>query len=182
VKKYVAYSADWKKKIEMEELNSIEETIFEASTRAAEWALNSGKEIGLLIRLEDKDLPGHVFISLAYKVLSNAGYYNLAEVQREMVKQDFGIDIGEDKPLSKLMLKLRKASLKKSFCIAKITEVQIDGRSSKVPIVCINLGLYEEQQEAKNKCQELNKSEKEKVFVVKKITYNLNDSLDFGAS
>jgi hypothetical protein len=46
VKKYVAYSADWKKKIEMEELNSIEETIFEASTRAAEWALNSGKEIG----------------------------------------------------------------------------------------------------------------------------------------
>jgi hypothetical protein len=99
-----------------------------------------------------------------------------------MVKQDFGIDIGEDKPLSKLMLKLRKASLKKSFCIAKITEVQIDGRSSKVPIVCINLGLYEEQQEAKNKCQELNKSEKEKVFVVKKITYNLNDSLDFGAS
>lgn len=181
MKKYVAYSADWKKKIEIEELDSIEETIFEASTRAAEWALDSGKEIGLLIRLEDKDLPGHIFISLTYKVLSNAGYYSLAEVQREMVKQDFGIDIGENKPLSKLMLKLRKASLKKSFCIAKMTEIQIDGRNSKVPIVCINLGLYEDQKDAKNKCQELNKSEKEKIFVVKKISYNLQDSLDFGA-
>jgi len=181
VKKYTAYSADWKKKIEIEELSSIEETIFEASTRAVEWALDSGKEIGLLIRLEDRDIPGHVFISLAYKVLSNAGYFNLAEIQRDLVKEDFGIDIGEDKPLSKLMVKLRKASLKKSFCIAKITEVQIDGRNSKVPIVCINLGLYEDQQEAKNKCQELNKAEKEKIFVVKKITYNLHDSLDFGA-
>ena len=50
-----------------------------------------------------------------------------------------------------------------------------------MPIVCINLGLYEDQQEAKNKCQELNKAEKEKIFVVKKITYNLHDSLDFGA-
>jgi hypothetical protein len=54
------------------------------------------------------------------------------------------------------MIKLRKASLRKSFCIAKITEVQIDNRVSKVPIVCINLGLYDDQQEAKNKCQELN--------------------------
>jgi hypothetical protein len=179
VKKYVAYSADWKKKIEIEELNSIEETIFEASTRAVEWALNSHKEIGLLIRLEDKDLPGHTFISLAYKVLSNAGYYNLAEIQREIVKQDFGIDIGENKPLTKLMIKLRKASLRKSFCIAKITEVQIDNRVSKVPIVCINLGLYDDQQEAKNKCQELNKSEKEKIFIVKKITHNIDDPLDF---
>lgn len=179
MKKYVAYSADWKKKIEIEELNSIEETIFEASTRAVEWALNSHKEIGLLIRLEDKDLPGHTFISLAYKVLSNAGYYNLAEIQREIVKQDFGIDIGENKPLTKLMIKLRKASLRKSFCIAKITEVQIDNRVSKVPIVCINLGLYDDQQEAKNKCQELNKSEKEKIFIVKKITHNIDDPLDF---
>lgn len=179
MKKYVAYSADWKKKIEIEELNSIEETIFEASTRAVEWALNSHKEIGLLIRLEDKDLPGHTFISLAYKVLSNAGYYNLAEIQREIVKQDFGIDIGENKPLTKLMVKLRKASLRKSFCIARITELQIDGRVSKVPIVCINLGLYDDQQEAKNKCQELNKSEKEKIFIVKKITHNIDDPLDF---
>ena len=179
MKKYVAYSADWKKKIEIEELNSIEETIFEASTRAVEWALNSHKEIGLLVRLEDKDLPGHTFISLAYKVLSNAGYYNLAEIQREIVKQDFGIDIGENKPLTKLMVKLRKASLRKSFCIARITELQIDGRVSKVPIVCINLGLYDDQQEAKNKCQELNKSEKEKIFIVKKITHNIDDPLDF---
>lgn len=180
MKKYVAYSADWKKKIEIEELNSIEDTIFEASTRAVEWALNSHKEVGLLIRLEDKELPGHVFVSLSYKVLSNAGYYNLAEVQRELVKQDFGVDIGENKPLSKLMIKLRKASLRKSFCIAKITEVQIDNRVSKVPIVCMNLGLYDSQQEAKIKCQELNKSEKEKIFVVKKMTHNLDDPLDFG--
>jgi hypothetical protein len=179
VKKYVAYSADWKKKIEIEELESLEETIFEASTRAVEWALNSNKEIGLLIRLEDKDIPGHTFISLSYKVLSNAGHYKLAEVQRELVKQDFGIDIGEDTPLSKLMVKLKKASLKKSFCIAKITEIQIDGRTSKVPIVCINLGLYDDQEEAKQKCQELNKSEKNKIFVVKKMTHNLEDSLDF---
>lgn len=179
MKKYVAYSADWKKKIEIEELESLEETIFEASTRAVEWALNSNKEIGLLIRLEDKDIPGHTFISLSYKVLSNAGHYKLAEVQRELVKQDFGIDIGEDTPLSKLMVKLKKASLKKSFCIARITEIQIDGRTSKVPIVCINLGLYDDQEEAKQKCQELNKSEKNKIFVVKKMTHNLEDSLDF---
>ncbi len=179
MKKYVAYSADWKKKIEIEELESLEETIFEASTRAVEWALNSNKEIGLLIRLEDKDIPGHTFISLSYKVLSNAGHYKLAEVQRELVKQDFGIDIGEDTPLSKLMVKLKKASLKKSFCIARITEIQIDGRTSKVPIVCINLGLYDDQEEAKQKCQELNKSEKNKIFVVKKMTHNLENSLDF---
>ncbi len=179
MKKYVAYSADWKKKIEIEELESLEETIFEASTRAVEWALNSNKEIGLLIRLEDKDIPGHTFISLSYKVLSNAGHYKLAEVQRELVKQDFGIDIGEDTPLSKLMVKLKKASLKKSFCIARITEIQIDGRTSKVPIVCINLGLYDDQEEARQKCQELNKSEKNKIFVVKKMTHNLEDSLDF---
>jgi hypothetical protein len=77
------------------------------------------------------------------------------------------------------MVKLRKASLRKSFCIARITELQIDGRVSKVPIVCINLGLYDDQQEAKNKCQELNKSEKEKIFIVKKITHNIDDPLDF---
>ena len=180
MKKYVAYSADWKKKIEIEELDSLEETIFEATTRAVEWALNSNKEIGLLVRLEDKDVPGYTFISLSYKVLANAGHYILAELQRDLVKQDFGIDIGEDTPLPKLMVKLKKASSKKSFCIARITEIQIDGRKSKVPIVCINLGLYENQEEAKLKCQELNKSEKEKIFVVKKIIHNLEDSLDFG--
>ena len=180
MKKYVAYSADWKKKIEIEELDSLEETIFEASTRAVEWALNANKEIGLLIRLEDKDVPGHTFISLSYKVLSNAGHYRLAELQRELVKQDFGIDIGEETPLAKLMVKLKKASTKKSFCIAKITELQIDGRTSRIPIVCINLGLYEDQEEAKLKCQELNKSENNKIFVVKKIAHNFQDSLDFG--
>ena len=180
MKKYVAYSADWKKKIEIEELESLEETIFEASTRAVEWALNSNKEIGLLIRLEDKDIPEHTFICLSHKVLSNAGYYKLAEIQRDLVKQDFGIDIGEDTPLAKLMVKLKKASLKKSFCVARMTEIQIDGRISKIPIVCINLGLYEDQEEAKQKCQELNKSEKNKIFVVKKMIYNLENFLDFG--
>jgi len=179
VKKYVVYSADWKKKIEIQELNSVEETVFEASTRAAEWALDSGKEVGLLIRLEDKDFPGHIFVCLSYKVLSNAGYYNLAEVQRTAVKEDFGIDIGENAPLSKLMLKLKKACLKKSFCIAKMTEIQIDGRNSQVPIVCINLGLYEDQQQAKTKCQELNKNKKIKIFVVKKISHNIDQPLDF---
>lgn len=180
MKKYVAYSADWKKKIEIEELESLEQTIFEASTRAVEWALNSNKEIGLLIRLEDKDVPGHTFICLSHKVLSNAGHYKLAEIQRDLVKQDFGIDIGEDTPLAKLMVKLKKASLKKSFCVARMTEIQIDGRISKIPIVCINLGLYEDQEEAKQKCQELNKSEKNKIFVVKKMMHNLEDFLDFG--
>lgn len=179
MKKFVVYSADWKKKIEIQELNSAEETVFEASTRAAEWALNSGKEIGLFLKLEDKDFPGHIFVSLSYKVLSNAGYYGLAEVQREIVKEDFGIDIGENAPLSKLMLKLKKAYLKKSFCIAKMTEIQIDGRNTQIPIVCINLGLYEDQQEAKLKCQELNKNKKIKIFVVKKISHNIDRALDF---
>lgn len=179
MKKYIAYSADWKKKIELEELSSLEETVFEACTRAVEWALNSGKEVGLLIRLEDKEMAGQIFICLSYKVLSNAGYFNLAELQKELVKQDFGVNISEEMPLAKLMVKLKKASLKKSFCIAKITKIQIDGRMSKIPIVCINLGLFDDQQEAKEKCQELNKSEKEKIFVVKKIAHNLNGSLDF---
>lgn len=181
MKKYVAFSADWKKKIEIEDLDSLEETIFEASTRAVEWALNAGKEIGILIRLEDKDVPGHIFISLSYKVLSNAGHHKLAEIQRDLVKDDFGVDIAEEIPLSKLMVKLKKGSLKKFFCIARITEVQIDGRTSKVPIVCINLGLYDDQQDAKHKCQELNKAERQKIFVVKKITHNFQDSLDFDA-
>ena len=172
MKKYVAYSADWKKKIEIEELNSIEDTIFEASTRAAEWALNSHKEIGLLIRLEDKDFPGHVFVSLSYKVLSNAGHYKLAEFQRQMVKEDFDIDIAQE-PLDKIVIKLHKASLKRSFCIAKLTELNINGRDCKIPIVCINIGLFEEEEDAKDKCKELNKSLKKKIFSVKKITYNI---------
>ena len=69
--------------------------------------------------------------------------------------------------------------LKKYFCIAKITKIQLDGRYSDVPIVCINLGLYEDQQEAKLKCQELNKNKKIKIFVVKKISHNIQHSLDF---
>lgn len=172
VKKYVASSANWKKKIELEELSSLEETIFEASTRAAEWALNSGKEIGIFIYLTDPELQNKEFMSLSYKVLSNAGHYALAEMQRQMVKDDFDIDIAQE-PLNKIVIKLHKASLKKSFCIAKLTEVTIDGRKSNIPVVCINLGLFEDEEDAKEKCKELNKSLKKKVFSVKKITYNI---------
>jgi hypothetical protein len=44
---------------------------------------------------------------------------------------------------------------------------------SKIPIVCINLGLYENEIDAKEKCKELNASLKEKLFTVRKITYNM---------
>lgn len=172
MKKYVASSANWKKKIEIEELKSIDDTIFEASTRAAEWALNSGKEIGIFINLRDSEEQDKEFVSLSYKVLSNAGYYKLAELQREMVKNDFDIDIAQES-LEKIVIKLHKASLKKSFCIAKLTEVNIDGRISKIPVVCINLGLFEDEEDAKEKCKELNKSLKKKIFSVKKIVYNI---------
>lgn len=172
MKKYVASSANWKKKIEIEELKSIDDTIFEASTRAAEWALDSGKEIGIFINLTDPEDENKEFMSLSYKVLSNAGYYKLAELQREMVKNDFNIDIAQE-PLEKIIIKLHKASLKKSFCIAKLTEVNIDGRISKIPVVCINLGLFEDEEDAKEKCKELNKSLKKKIFSVKKIVYNI---------
>lgn len=172
MKKYVASSANWKKKIEIEELKSIDDTIFEASTRAAEWALDSGKEIGIFINLTDPEDENKEFMSLSYKVLSNAGHYKLAELQREMVKNDFNIDIAQE-PLEKIIIKLHKASLKKSFCIAKLTEVNIDGRISKIPVVCINLGLFEDEEDAKEKCKELNKSLKKKIFSVKKIVYNI---------
>ena len=62
-----------------------------------------------------------------------------------------------------------------------MTEIQIDNRKTKIPIVCINIGLFDNQQEAKFKCQELNKSEKQKIFIVKKITHNLENALDFDA-
>jgi hypothetical protein len=88
-----------------------------------------------------------------------------------MVKEEFGIDVSQEE-LNKIVIKLQKASLKKSFCITKLTEMNIDGRLSKVPVVCINLGLFESEEEAKEKCKELNQSFKKKIFAVKKLTYN----------
>lgn len=172
MKKYVISSANWKKKVEIEEFESIDLTIFEASTRAVEWALQNEKEIGILVYVQDPIDKDREFLCLSYKVLNNAGYYKLAELQREMVREEFNIDISQEE-LNKIVVKLQKASLKKSFCITKITEVTIDGRLSKVPVVCINLGLFEDEQEAKEKCKELNKSFKKKVFSVRKLTYNL---------
>ena len=172
MKKYVASSANWKKKIEIEELKSIEDTIFEASTRAVEWALDSGKEVGIFIYLRDPEFDDREYMSLSYKVLSNAGHYKLAEFQRQMVKEDFDVDIAQE-PLEKIVIKLHKASLKKSFCIAKLTEINSDGRTCKITVVCINIGLFEEEEDAREKCKELNKSLKKKIFSVKKITYNI---------
>lgn len=171
MKKYVVSSANWKKKIELEEFENFDETIFEASTRAVEWALESGKEIGILIYVVDPAFKDRDFLCLSYKVLSNAGYFSLAEIQRQMVKEEFGIDVSQEE-LNKIVIKLQKASLKKSFCITKLTEMNIDGRLSKVPVVCINLGLFESEEEAKEKCKELNQSFKKKIFAVKKLTYN----------
>jgi hypothetical protein len=68
---------------------------------------------------------------------------------------------------------LQKASLRKAFCIAKLVTVEAEDRSTRIPIVCINLGLYDDEMDAKEKCKELNASLKEKVFTVRKITYNM---------
>jgi hypothetical protein len=173
VAKYVVSSANWKKKFEVEDQSSYEDTLFELATRAVEWALNNGKEVGLLVQIDDQNFPDSSFSILGYKVLNNAGFYNLAEEQRKLVKEDYKIDLAEDAPLSKLIIKLQKASLRKAFCIAKLVPVEADDRVSKIPIVCINLGLYENEIDAKEKCKELNASLKEKLFTVRKITYNM---------
>lgn len=174
MKKFFAYSADWRKKIEVEEQQSFDETIFEASTRAVEWALNAGKAIGILVHIEDPENPEGEFVTLSYKVLANAGYHFLAEEQRMTVKEEFGVDLAEE-PLSKLISKLQKASLKKAYCIAKYCEIKIENRVTKIPIICIQMGLYESKEEAQFKCKELNEANnpKEKIFVVKKLTYNI---------
>ena len=171
--KYVVSSANWKKKFEVEDQSSYEDTLFELATRAVEWALNNGKEVGLLVQIDDQNFPDSSFSILGYKVLNNAGFYNLAEEQRKLVKEDYKIDLAEDAPLSKLIIKLQKASLRKAFCIAKLVPVEAEDRVSKIPIVCINLGLYENEIDAKEKCKELNASLKEKLFTVRKITYNM---------
>ena len=171
--KYVVSSANWKKKFEVEDQSSYEDTLFELATRAVEWALNNGKEVGLLVQIDDQNFPDSSFSILGYKVLNNAGFYNLAEEQRKLVKEDYKIDLAEDAPLSKLIIKLQKASLRKAFCIAKLVPVEAEDRVSKITIVCINLGLYENEIDAKEKCKELNASLKEKLFTVRKITYNM---------
>lgn len=173
MKKYVVSSANWKKKIQIDQLENPEETVFEASTRGVEWALENGKEVGIFTHVKHPDFDDRDFVCLSHKVLSNAGYFSLAEIQRQKVKEEFNIDLAKE-TLDKVAIKLRKASLKKSFCITKLTEVNIDGRKSKVPIVCINLGLFEEEEEAKEKCKELNESFKSKIFFVKKMLYNFS--------
>jgi hypothetical protein len=173
VGKYVVSSANWRKKFEVEDQASYEETLFELATRAAEWALKCNKSIGIFINIEDFNFQNKFFTVLSYKVLNNAGHYYLAEQQRATVKEDLNIDIAEPSPLQKLIVKIHKASLKKAYCIAKIIPVETDDRKVKIPMVCINLGLFEDETEARQKCKELNNSFKQKLFMVKKITYNL---------
>lgn len=171
--KYVVSSGNWRKKFEVEDQTTYEQTLFELATRAVEWALKSGKEIGILIQIEDPEVENKSFSVLAYKALNNAGYFKLAEEQRGLVKEDYGIDLANDEPLHKLINKLQKASLRKAFCIAKIVLVKGEDRTAKIPIVCINLGLFEEEIEAKQKCKELNASVKSKVFTVRKMHFNM---------
>lgn len=166
-------SANWRKKFEVEDQASYEGTLFELATRAAEWALKCGKSVGIFIIIEHADFPDKSFTVLSYKVLNNAGYYYLAEQQRAIIKEDINIDVAEPSPLQKLIVKIHKASLKKAYCIAKITPVETDSRKTKIPMVCINLGLFEDEGEARQKCKELNNSFKQKLFMVKKIIYNL---------
>lgn len=172
MKKYVVSTADWKKKIEIQEKDNLDDTIFEVATQAVEWALNSGKSVGILLYLVDPKDPGRHYASLTYKALINAGFHAVAEEQRALVLEEFGLDVSQI-PLNKLITKLQKASLKKSYCIAKLLEIRSDGRISKVPIVCISLGLFEEQTFAKERCKELNKTSKDETFVVRQITYNV---------
>lgn len=171
--KYVVSSCNWKKKLEVEHQSTYEDTLFEIATRAVEWALNTGKEVGLLVQIDDQTIPDKSFSILGYKVLNNAGFYNLAEEQRKLVKEDYNIDLAEDAPLSKLIIKLQKASLRKAFCISKLVSVKTNDRISKIPMICINLGLYDNEFDAKEKCKELNSSLKQKIFTVKKIIYNM---------
>jgi len=173
VKKFYVYSADWRKKVEVDQQQSFDDTVFEAATRAVEWALKTGKAIGILVHLQDFNNTESDFVVVSYKVLANAGYHSLAEEQRKSVKEEFGVDLAEE-PLGKLISKLQKASLRKAYCISKYFEIQIENRVSKVPIMCFQLGLFESKEEAQLKCKELNNanSAKEKLFVVKKLTYN----------
>lgn len=173
VGKYIVSSANWRRKIEVEDSPSYEDTLFEIATRGAEWALNNDKEIGVFVNVQDLKDPDREFTVLSYKILNNAGRFALAELQRKSIKEDLNIDLADSMPLQKLIEKMHKASLKKAYCIVKITPTQTEDKKSKIPIVCIELGLFEAEIDAKQKCKELNNSFKQKIFAVKKITYNL---------
>jgi len=170
--KFTASSADWRKKISMENGDSYESVIFEAATRAAEWALKRNKELGLFVEIEDEAIDDKSFSVLTYKVLTNAGFHNLAEQQRKLVIEEYNIDLAEDIEIGQLINKLNKAAERKVFCIAELVHVQNASKNKKTPLVCLNLGLYEEESAAKAKCKELNACVKERRFVVKKIHVN----------
>lgn len=175
MKTFIVSDSTWEKEIRLKELGSPEETIFEASTRAVEWALSGGKSIGIVISLVDIEDDEREFLSISYKILANAGYFALAEKQREIVKKDLNIDLATE-PLDQIIFKLQEASVKKLFCIAKMTKVIIGNKEKITPVVCLELGVYENETSAKRKCKELNAITSKKTFVVKKIACNIEIS------
>lgn len=170
--KFTASSADWRKKISIEDSGSYEWVIFEAATRATEWALKRNKELGLFIEMEDETIDDKSFSVLTYKVLSNAGFHDLADQQRRLVIDEYNIDLAEDIEIGQLINKLNKAAERKVFCIAELVHVKNSSKTKKTPLVCLNLGLYEEESAAKAKCKELNACIKDRRYVVKKIHVN----------
>jgi hypothetical protein len=170
--KFTASSADWRRKISMESGGAYEWVIFEAATRAAEWALRKNKELGLFVEIEDESIDDKSFSVLTYKVLTNAGLHGLADQQRQLVIEEYNIDLAEDIEIGKLINKLNKAAKRKVFCIAELVHIQDSPKPKKTPLACLNLGLYEEESAAKAKCKELNACIKDRRYVVKKIYVN----------
>lgn len=170
--KFTAISADWEKKIGLDNFGSYEETIFEVATRAVEWALRKDKDIGLFVEIEDENIDDRNFCVLTYKVLSNAGYHGLAEKQREAVQEEYQIDLAENIELGKLINKLNKAACKKAYCIAEMVSIPGKKSSRKTAVVCMRLGLFESAEDARAKCKELNLCVKSKKFIVKEISFN----------
>lgn len=171
MKTFIASDSSWEKEIKLKELASEEETIFEACTRAVEWALSRGKPVGMIISLTDPEDEEREFLSISYKILTNAGYFALAEKQRQAVKEELGIDLATES-LEQIIAKLYEASIKKLFCIAKMTKVIVGDREKMTPVVCLELGIYEDEEPAKRKCKELNSVTSKNMFVVKKIICN----------
>jgi len=156
----------------MENSDSYEWVIFEAATRATEWALRKNKELGLFIEIEDETINDKSFSVLSYKVLTNAGFHDLADQQRQLVIEEYDIDLAEDIEIDRLINKLNKAAERKVFCIAELVHIQNRSKRKKTPLVCFNLGLYEEESAAKAKCKELNACIKDRRYIVKKIHVN----------
>lgn len=171
VKTYIVSDPNWEKEIKIKEFDSLEETIFEASTRAVEWALKKGKPIGLLLSLTDVENEDLEFVSVSYKALNNAGYYQLAEKQRKAVKEDLNIDLAKES-IESIINKLHEISIKKVFCIARATKEAKNSNGKMIPVVCMELGVFEDENAAKQKCKELNVAIGRKEFVVKKIICN----------